>query len=364
MNRNDISEHMMVHARSEGRLMGARGVHVGTVDKVDGDFIKLTKNDSPDHEHRWIPIGWVDHIDEKAVYLNRTADEFRQGAMTENPAEDSAPSLGRGSAAASGAIANGTGTGKDLLGDTRDTTSRSSMLSDPSRLPSGAGGTVSGIPSGMSSPDNEDRGLGGTGMSGTGMAGSGVSGMEALGSAGGSIMSDREIDRTGESSPMGDAGTTTGTTTDSYTAAGTGNTTADTAPMSGAEGASGMTGDHNTNTGAQGNVSGEDGLPGQGTRDAHDHSDRNFDATQGTASDDAQVQGMHGYDTSYSGGSEAMPGAGGRVGGSAATPNSTMNSNLDPSLAGTDFDQGAMGQAVDERQDDAQDGGGDPNRRG
>ena len=51
-----IREHMDV--------IGADGVHVGTVDAVEGDRIKLTKADSDDGRHHFIPTDWVDHIDE------------------------------------------------------------------------------------------------------------------------------------------------------------------------------------------------------------------------------------------------------------------------------------------------------------
>ena len=64
------------------------------------------------------------------------------------------------------------------------------------------------------------------------------------------------------------------------------------------------------------------------------------------------VQGTDAYDNSYSGGSSALPGAGGQVGGSAATPSETMNTNLDPALAGNSADRDAMNRAVDERQSD------------
>ncbi len=40
----DIKEHMEV--------IGADGVHVGTVDKVEGDRIKLTKKDSGEGSHK------------------------------------------------------------------------------------------------------------------------------------------------------------------------------------------------------------------------------------------------------------------------------------------------------------------------
>ena len=269
MNRNHIREHLMVHARGAGSMNGAPGEHVGTVDHVEGDFIKLTRNDSHTGEHRWVPIHWVDHVDDKAVYLNRTADEFYQGAMTSSPVEGSTDQQGSGnqgvgSAAASGMIAGGTGTSADLTGDVRGTSSGSSMLSDPSRLPSMAGGTVSGVPSSLS----------GTSVSATGM-----SGTEALGSAGGSIMSDPEIGVTGAQSPMGDREASTnlrnpneGGTTDAFTAAGTGNTTGDQELMSGAGAQSGPNDGRNMHTGAHGNVStqGTGQHVGQGTRRVSD----------------------------------------------------------------------------------------------
>jgi len=53
-----IKEHMEV--------LGSDGVHVGTVDHMEGpDQMKLTKDD-PDAggEHHFIPLAWVDHVDE------------------------------------------------------------------------------------------------------------------------------------------------------------------------------------------------------------------------------------------------------------------------------------------------------------
>ena len=148
---------------------------------------------------------------------------------------------------------------------------------------------------------------------------------------------------------MGSASTTlgqdtTGDTTDSYTANGVGNTTTDQGLMSGAGAQGGIMDDHNSATGASGNASGENGLPGQGTD------------TGGADLTSGGVQGMDAYDNSYSGGSAAMPAKDGptqdepMVGGSAAGPAETMNTNLDPALAGSDFDREAMGQAVDSHQ--------------
>jgi len=68
--RDDIKEHMEV--------IGADGVHVGTVDKVDGDRIKLTKKDSGQgsHEghHHYISIGLVAEVEGDKVRLSANAD--------------------------------------------------------------------------------------------------------------------------------------------------------------------------------------------------------------------------------------------------------------------------------------------------
>lgn len=74
-NASDIREHMEV--------IGADGVHVGTVDKVEGDRIKLTKKDSGAqiegaqgaHEghHHYLSIGLVAEVEGDKVRLSATA---------------------------------------------------------------------------------------------------------------------------------------------------------------------------------------------------------------------------------------------------------------------------------------------------
>ena len=68
--REDIREHMEV--------IGADGVHVGTVDKVDGDRIKLTKADSGagSHEghHHYISLGLIADVEGDKVRLSANAD--------------------------------------------------------------------------------------------------------------------------------------------------------------------------------------------------------------------------------------------------------------------------------------------------
>ena len=67
---DDIKEHMEV--------IGADGVHVGTVDRIDGDRIKLTKKDSGEgsHEghHHFISRGLVADVEGDQVRLSANAD--------------------------------------------------------------------------------------------------------------------------------------------------------------------------------------------------------------------------------------------------------------------------------------------------
>jgi len=67
---SQIREHMEV--------IGADGVHVGTVDHVDGNRIKLTKRDSGEgsHEghHHYISLGLVAEVEGNKVRLSANGD--------------------------------------------------------------------------------------------------------------------------------------------------------------------------------------------------------------------------------------------------------------------------------------------------
>ena len=65
-----IREHMNVVASC--------GTRVGVVDHVDGQSIKLTKNDSKDGQHHFIPTAWVDRVDNE-VHLKKNSKETEQG---------------------------------------------------------------------------------------------------------------------------------------------------------------------------------------------------------------------------------------------------------------------------------------------
>ena len=61
------------------KVIGADGVHIGTVDHVDGDRIKLTRQDSPQGpdgegaKHHYLPVGLVASVDGDTVRLSATA---------------------------------------------------------------------------------------------------------------------------------------------------------------------------------------------------------------------------------------------------------------------------------------------------
>ena len=65
-----ISEHMDVIASC--------GTKVGVVDHLEGGAIKLTKKDSPDQVHHYIPTGWVARVDQH-VHLSKNSSAVRNG---------------------------------------------------------------------------------------------------------------------------------------------------------------------------------------------------------------------------------------------------------------------------------------------
>jgi hypothetical protein len=64
--------------KEQMEVVGSDGVHVGTVDHLEGpDMVKLAKSD-PDAggEHHFIPLAWVDHVEMK-VHLRQSGAEAK-----------------------------------------------------------------------------------------------------------------------------------------------------------------------------------------------------------------------------------------------------------------------------------------------
>lgn len=68
--KGEITPHMSV--------ISSCGCTVGKVDHLEGSAIKLTKGDSPDGQHHFVPTAWVDHVDNH-VHLNKNAAETKAG---------------------------------------------------------------------------------------------------------------------------------------------------------------------------------------------------------------------------------------------------------------------------------------------
>ncbi|MGN6550537.1 MAG: DUF2171 domain-containing protein [Pararhizobium sp.] len=68
---------MTHNIREDMEVIGADGVHVGTVDHMDGDRIKLKKRDdrgvNRDHHH-YIEVGFVAGVEGNTVRLSANAD--------------------------------------------------------------------------------------------------------------------------------------------------------------------------------------------------------------------------------------------------------------------------------------------------
>lgn len=56
-------------------VVGSDGRHVGTVDRVENDNIKLTRKDSDEGVHHLIPMDWVDSVEQDKVRLNKMGAE-------------------------------------------------------------------------------------------------------------------------------------------------------------------------------------------------------------------------------------------------------------------------------------------------
>ena len=65
--------------REKMKVIGSDQQPVGTVDKVEGDRIKLARNDpQAGGQHHYIPADWVDSVDGNQVCLRQKAQEACQ----------------------------------------------------------------------------------------------------------------------------------------------------------------------------------------------------------------------------------------------------------------------------------------------
>ena len=68
MNTSELREHM--------KVVGSDRQTVGTVDHIEGDRIKLAKNDpQAGGQHHYIPTAWVDRVEGDTVCLQQSAQD-------------------------------------------------------------------------------------------------------------------------------------------------------------------------------------------------------------------------------------------------------------------------------------------------
>ena len=76
---SSIAEHMEVIA--------ADGEMIGKVDHFQDGRIKLTKTDSPDGLHHFVPVAWIDHVDQH-VHLNKSLADIRSSTGRDGVVQD------------------------------------------------------------------------------------------------------------------------------------------------------------------------------------------------------------------------------------------------------------------------------------
>jgi hypothetical protein len=65
--------------RERMEVVGSDGQPVGTVDKVEGNRIKLAKSDpSAQGQHQYIPLDSVDSVEGNAIRLRQSAQEVKR----------------------------------------------------------------------------------------------------------------------------------------------------------------------------------------------------------------------------------------------------------------------------------------------
>lgn len=141
-----IKEHMDV-ADSTGR-------HIGTVDEIEDNQIKLTRSDSSDGSHHYVDIDSVDRIEDDRVYL-------KQGTPL--------PSMGRSDDQLQSTTAGGSAAENAMMGGQSPNTGGSPAAQ---QAVGGGSANADGSEGSSSLPGYENK-LFGTSGTGTGMGGSG-----------------------------------------------------------------------------------------------------------------------------------------------------------------------------------------------
>jgi len=83
-----------IQIREHMEVVGSDGQHIGTVDRVEGENIRLTKKDSKEGVHHLIPLAWVESVGTDKVRLNKMGAEARAEWVETGDGEMSAEGRG------------------------------------------------------------------------------------------------------------------------------------------------------------------------------------------------------------------------------------------------------------------------------
>lgn len=71
-------EHSSIQCDME--VKDKNGLSIGRVDDVEQDRIKVTRSGSPDGQHHFVPIDWIERVDTH-VHLSRDHEELHSAGL-------------------------------------------------------------------------------------------------------------------------------------------------------------------------------------------------------------------------------------------------------------------------------------------
>jgi hypothetical protein len=67
-----VSSNQINQIKAQMEVVGNDGLHVGIIDRVEADEIRLAGTDTPDGRQHFLPLANVEYVDDR-VHLNRSS---------------------------------------------------------------------------------------------------------------------------------------------------------------------------------------------------------------------------------------------------------------------------------------------------
>jgi hypothetical protein len=67
-----VSPNLVDRIKTQMEVVGNDGLHVGIIDRVEADELKLAGTDAPDGRQHFLPLANVEYVDDR-VHLNRSS---------------------------------------------------------------------------------------------------------------------------------------------------------------------------------------------------------------------------------------------------------------------------------------------------